>query len=379
MTDPFLSRRSSIEVREVHDWTEIRALADYWSELHSRSRGAHLFNGFTFLDVWQDFYGQEEPVFLLLAEEGSGELCGLMPLQLKRLKRGPFTLRRLGMPHNSYISRSSALIAGEDPMPVARAFAAHLAQISHRYDDLVFENQLRDCPAQVAIRQALRMHGFSVWLEPVERPLRTVIGFTDFEGYLEARPQSIRKDSRRAIKRTDALESFEIRIIDDPGAARDAARRLFSFDWMSHKREKAGAVYPPIDKMFHAELLSRSPNRLKFEYTEVCTVGKPVGASICFVHNRAYYGLLVYTDEQFAAASIGRRLILEAIRRGIQRDDTDFVDLNGESLLLEQLGNDEIHLMTCKATHSGVLSRAVGVSRGLRGHMQRAPRGEEST
>jgi hypothetical protein len=353
-------------IREIHGWEEIAELGPSWDQLHADGLGAHLFNGFAFYDIWQGFFAQETPVFVLVAETAEGTLAGLLPLQLTTIKRGPVSLRRLACPRNAFMSRTSLLAHPDHTDAVAQGFANHLGSMTKQFDDFSFENMLRDCPAQIAFRRALAGQGLRVTLEAHARPLRAIAATDDFDAYLQARPKTVRKDNRRAMNRTAELDDFRITYWDKAEDAREVARRLFSFDWMSAKRGKPGAVFSPQDKLFHAELLQRSVDFGGFEYGEASIDGIPVGGVLGVRCAGRNYGLLVYTDQSKQKLNLGRRLFLDYIRRTMAGPEPLVADLNGESMILEQLSDDCVHLVTLKATHGHGLSRIIGLGRQLR-------------
>ncbi len=348
----------------ISGWDGAMALRDDWRNLH-RSKGtfgAHLFNDFDYLDIWQEYFGDDRDLFILTARDDEGTLVGLAALQRQVRKAGPFSYRRMGMIQNEFISRSSVMVNG-DPEVIAPALAALLIENAHLYEDLVFEHMLADCPAQIALRRTLEDAGWMTSMELDERPLRTVIFDGDEDAYVQTRRRKMRINFNRSLRRCGELPDFSVKVSTAPENAANLMRRMFSLDWMSGKRLRPGAIYPPLAKEFHLQLAERADDIGGVEFVEAWS-GDRLIASIFSVRNlHAQYLLVTYSDANYNASSPGLLVILRAVGTGLSHPDIRIVDLNGDSSLLERISTDLIQYGVFKANHRRPFSLLIGAAR----------------
>jgi CelD/BcsL family acetyltransferase involved in cellulose biosynthesis len=346
-------------------WSNDAADHAAWDALQSRLEGSTLFSSFDFLNCWVDFFGYDRRILILTVGEEDGTLHGILPLQITEQQQGPLKFRRLELLRNAHISRAGAIVA-DDPAPVVGLMAQVLRAARSHFDDLVFERMGAEDPVQCQLVDALASEGFKVSNGSEPLVIRTVRHRGPMVTYIDELSTKMRQDSRRAMRRCEALPGFKETCIQDTAAAVNAMRELFSFDWMSAKRGKAGAVYGPDEKLFHAELVSQEGSAHKYEYIGIEVDGKPAGGIVNLIHNRVYYLLVIYTDQAYAQANVGRYLILSAIRHGLEHCDVDYIDMNGDSQIIKQVTDSTIPLMVVKASHGGIKSRMIGAVRAKR-------------
>ncbi|MCC0064921.1 MAG: GNAT family N-acetyltransferase [Defluviimonas sp.] len=354
----------SLKADWIHGWSAAAGLRDDWRALHRApdTFGAHLFNDFAFLDIWQSHFGAGKDLVVLSVREADGRLSGLAPLQIETSVRGPVSLRRLGFMHNGFISRVSALMRG-DVAAIARAMADALAAHASSFDDMVCDQMLAECPAQIALRAALADAGFLTFETPGDRALRLV----DFAGteddFVQKSPKANRQNFNRAIRRCKALPDFKVTVTTDATRSRNLHRRLFSLDWLSGKSDRPGAIYPIEGKQFHTELGEQAERVGGVEFVEAWSEGKLVASIVSIVNRRIKYLYVTYYDDAFREQSPGLLVVLRAIGTGLEDPDIDLVDLNGDSELLRRISNARIDRVLFKANHRRGRSFAIGLAR----------------
>ena len=363
------TRSTQLSTQVVSGWQGVSdALAEDWRDLHGdpETVGASLFNGFDYLDVWQTHFGSADVQPLVLAvRDGKGRLCGLAPFQIAERSRGKLSFRRLGFIKNRHVSRSGVLMRGNRGA-VARAMAHRLWCERPRFDDVVFEGMPVRCPAQIALRQAMEADGFRT--DPAVG--RAVVRSTDMQAgrdaYLASRSKRVRQDVRRAFRRCEALPDFGMVSTDDPARLRTRLRHLFSLDWMSRRHERPGKVYHHTAKSFYLGLSERPDQVGRMSFVEALTEGEVVASIMSITSLRRRFLLVTYADAAYDFASPGRRVILEAVAGGVADPEIDAVDFNGDTPLLEQLGEGVLETATFRATHSGGRSRLIGLGRAIK-------------
>ncbi|MCC0064922.1 MAG: GNAT family N-acetyltransferase [Defluviimonas sp.] len=348
----------------VAGWDAVAALRDDWIDLHrdAETRGAHLFNDFAFLDVWQAYFGHDRALAALTVRDGNGSLVGAAPLQIETKIRGPVSFRRLGFMHNTHISRVGAMMRG-DVTDIARAMAQGLAENARLFDDVVFDGMVADCPAQTALRDALSETGFDTSQTPEERSLCVVHFSGTEEAFIRSLPLNMRKNLSRAMRRCEGLPEFELRVTTDPSLSRDLHRRLFSLDWLSAKRQAPGACYSVSAKLFHTSLGERADEIGSIEFVEAWTRDQLIASIVSIVNLGVKYLYVTYFDDSYREQAPGARVMLRAICRGTEDPAIHTVDLNGDTEFLRRVSDGEVDRVVFRANRRSGRSLVIGLAR----------------
>ncbi|MGB0661521.1 MAG: GNAT family N-acetyltransferase [Mangrovicoccus sp.] len=346
----------------VEGWSAAQALADDWRQLHQVTQGASLFNSFDFLDIWIEFFGEDITPVIVTIRDDADALVGLAGLQIKIFKKGPIELRRMNFLQNKHISRTGVLATG-DIAAVTKALAAAIFDMRRRYDDIVFEHLLLECPVQQAFREALGEVGFVTFEAEPSRPLQSIVFEGNSESYLETRKQSVRKDIRRAKRRCDELDGFNSFVIDVTKSPRDSMREFFSLDWLSSKVGTFGALYTSDEKLFYLALIENSDRFGPMEMTAERIDGRLISSMFSIIFGDTKYLMCTYTDVEYANSNAGRYTIWHSVELGLDDPEIRVLDMNGGSLLQAQISNTQLAIGDLKANHNGAMSRAIAMGR----------------
>lgn len=289
--------------------------SDSWQDLVAESINATPFQTFEWQSTWFRHFGGAKKPMALAAFEGA-DLVGWYPVVLgsgawktvRPMGKGPsdylHPLYRRGvsgvgsaMAH-ALLERTEALI---DLHQVREDFAGDFATALDAADGKVIEQ------AHCLV---------------LELP-------ASYEAYLQGLGKSLRYDVRRLEKPpfsdgTARIQSADANSITE---SLDNLFKLHAMRW--RKRWQPGAFPAPL-RRFHLEWARLAESKGWLELTVLHDEMQPIGALYAMVLNGSTYYYQAGMDPSKNSISPGTLLVASAIRRAIERGDTDFDFLRGD-------------------------------------------------
>jgi CelD/BcsL family acetyltransferase involved in cellulose biosynthesis len=121
-----------ISIRIVDTTENFAALATVWEPLHEQAPAASVFTSWLWQYEWWKVYGEDQPLRVLVAMDGS-RVVGILPLYIQTTKVAGFPVRHLrlvGTGGDTYPDDVGPILGGSSPGEVGRA----LAQAALRLD-----------------------------------------------------------------------------------------------------------------------------------------------------------------------------------------------------------------------------------------------------
>lgn len=324
---------------------DLEPVAGDWAALTRADPLATPFLAIEWLSIWLRYWSEGGRPWVLVAYDGQ-RLAGILPLQ-RASRRGLRFLTGLGVGFGDYWD---ILTSVGDRAAVTSALAAELARHSGEWDALVIDKLPEDSATPAALRQA------GLRVGPATRlPSPRIDLPGSFDDYLAGLSKSRRFRLRRNLKVFDE-GPLSVREITDPEEVPEVLERWQQLRvqwWEQREREMMGEHSSERFLAFTTEVVLALLPLGQALVWEVFADGRPVGVTVNFLDEQAFYYWLWGFDASVQDLRPGHALIGHGIRWSIEtgRRYFDFM-LGGESYKYDYAPVDR-----------GVLTMIVGSTR----------------
>jgi len=314
-----------VQVESVAGEEGLRALRDPWEALVRRGAATTPFQSWatTYHAVRIDS-GVIEPL-ILVAIEADGSVAGLLPLGVRKQRRGPFawrTLQTIGPKRLDFVDVIATPALADD---VVAACIDWLASHWTKWDELSLSPLREDARLLVALRRIEQSRPLAIAIEAVDENLALeipVIART-WEDLLAG---ETRRTTRRIVKRLDA-SGFEVRRVSS-GYPLEAAVDAF-VDLHARRRGEFGQVsrYLDVDRSelcaLVASTVAEGGDLMLLERE-----GAPAAAQLTLRlgEHASHYRLAFDSEQRSFSPGIGLLAagVNDAIRAGVREYDFGF-------------------------------------------------------
>jgi CelD/BcsL family acetyltransferase involved in cellulose biosynthesis len=312
----------NLRVEEVNDPAALDSLASAWRALAVRATEGGFFLGWEWTSTWLRHFRGARSIALLLVWDAT-QLVGMLPLLEERRGR-PATRHLVGAVNNQ--TPRAGLLCDGDSGPVLRAVLEHL-KATRRWVRLVLP--LHEADSRLAAELPSAAAGLGLVTTPSRRSPLLRIG-AGWDKYLESRSSQTRREWRRKRRRLEEGSSLRLRLVTEPGEARDAMADVLEIERHSWKQETGTSFTADTGvEGFYLELAeacaARGWLRLHLLYLD----GQPVAHAIGVRYRSELLALKTSYDLRFAERSPGVAMMLTLIEQACA-EGAAAVDLLGE-------------------------------------------------
>lgn len=311
---------------------EFFALEGRWNKLVENSRNCSVFQTFAWQSTWWRFFGQQQRLRLIVAED-KGDLVGILPLYIEHRTDllpavGLRRLRLIGYGGDTTPDDLGVMLADEHQEAAISALMATLHTIKADWDIALFEDL---DPASPLIPLAQAEMGDKVDLDNgVNISYAELPG--SWDGFLATCSQRRRWKLRRG--RTKLAEHapyrfFLVKTEDELDAYYPELVRLHRDRWRNQP-DTGGfstSAYVDFHRAVMAEMLKQDCLRLMFLINED---GTAIAANYCYRWRSAFYGFQMGFALDHQHLRVGEVLMGHAIEQAIDEGMAIFDMLRGD-------------------------------------------------
>lgn len=332
---------ASVEQQLCTSVEALAALREEWRELFSRCASPTMFQSPDWhLAWWRAFGARRVPHVLALRKQG--RLVAVLPLlTYDDIIRG-LRVRVLGSYNNDHASRSGILVEPGYEAESMQALAAHLDEVSARWDVLMLTQLPADAPWLPHLIEACGQNGLNVFGPKAGTPKSVLSLEGSWDDYLKRQSRHFRvrmKENQRRLEKAGVL-SFR----RSSGAPEDFDIFL-SLEQSSWKSEDDYARLGVEGWNFQRELALTPGNGITCHNIFLEIDGKVLGGMHALSVGDVAYSMQTLFDESVRKLYPGRVQFAKHLEDMFGDARLKLLDLNGNSLFCKSWTEDELQFV----------------------------------
>ncbi len=314
-----------MQVHIIRDRDALSELKETWDKLLKGGSQDFPFYSWAWYSTWWKHFGQDGELFVLVAEESHGRVCGIAPLYLRRTRLRGLPVRELRFLDNSIGPRNAFLLhPGQEGIAGLQAMIQCLVDHRREWDTATLSNIEAESPYLDTLGESVKASGIRTIEESGrESPVIEIGG--EFDDYWSTQ---FRAKQRYNITRRIRMQNnsgkhalLDYTLPNDMERALDLAFQVSRSSWkgrmgsdMSGSAHRA-AFYRDITRSLAAE------GRVRIWISLLD--GHPIALRYQLTSNGTLHGLVSDFDEEFRDLAPGNVLLYKVLQRvheqGLQR------------------------------------------------------------
>ncbi len=327
--------RTGYAVTLCSDAAAFEALASEWAELLKRAVHRNTFLTHQWIATWWALIrsaSRNRQLFILVARDPTGKLCGALPLELEKIGFGPLGYRilRFAGATNEAPEHLDVIVEGNDPGQIIAALLADLATRRPQFDLI----QLTDLAEDALLLPALEQWSTSAGITHQRRtwnicPYVTTVG--TFETYFKTVSQKHRYKVRLFGRRLAEQHVVAFHVAQTPAEVAIAIEELFTLHakrW-TLKDDDASGFDNPVSRTFHRGVAASLAAQEGVRIFVLRCDDRAVAVCYCFLLDGRLFFYQPGWDPEFRQFHVGKILVGHALQYCFQHGIREFDFLRG--------------------------------------------------